>query len=414
MHDWLTWSIVALAMLGVIARPGRWPEWIWSVAGAAVLVLTRQIGLAEAWSGVVRGLDVYLFLLGMMLLAGCAKEQGLFTWLAGQAAKHACGSSHRLFWSIYLVGTLVTIFLSNDATAVVLTPAVAAVVRAMKVERPLPYLFICAFVANAASFVLPISNPANLVIYGARMPALFEWVARFAVPSALSIAATFVVLRLTQGRALKQRIEPVTPSLLTPGGRTAAIGIAITAVTLLVASAAHVALGLPTCLAAIATTGVVLASTRRSPLAIVRGVSWGVLALVAGLFVMAAALEETGVVAALASVLDGAQRAGAGAEWLAGGAVAAACNLTNNLPAGLVLGGALDSAHVRPELTDAVLVGIDLGPNFSVTGSLATVLWLQALRREGHTVSAWTFLKLGIVVTLPALALAIAGLGLVG
>jgi arsenical pump membrane protein len=79
--------------------------------------------------------------------------------------------------------------LSNDATAVVLTPAVAAAVRAAKAPHPLPYLLICAFVANAASFVLPISNPANLVVYGGRMPALMDWLPRWPSPPPMACCA---------------------------------------------------------------------------------------------------------------------------------------------------------------------------------------------------------------------------------
>ena len=87
--------------------------------------------------------------------------KGLFDWLAAKAAARANGSATRLFTLVFCVGTVVTVFLSNDATAVVLTPAVAAVVKAANAKEPLPYLFICAFIANAASFVLPISNPAQ-------------------------------------------------------------------------------------------------------------------------------------------------------------------------------------------------------------------------------------------------------------
>ena len=101
----------------------------------------------------------------MMLLAEVARQEGLFDWLAAQAVRHSRGSAKRLFLIVYVVGTIVTVLLSNDATAVVLTPAVYAATRAAKVE-PLPYLFVCAFIANAASFVLPISNPANLVVFG--------------------------------------------------------------------------------------------------------------------------------------------------------------------------------------------------------------------------------------------------------
>ena len=94
-----------------------------------------------------------------------------------------------------------TVLLSNDATAVVLTPAVYAATRAAKVE-PLPYLFVCAFIANAASFVLPISNPANLVVFGKQMPPLSDWLRAFALPSLAAIVATYLALRLTQRRAL--------------------------------------------------------------------------------------------------------------------------------------------------------------------------------------------------------------------
>jgi arsenical pump membrane protein len=103
-------------------------------------------------------------------------------------------------------GTVVTVLLSNDATAVVLTPAVYAAVKAAKAE-PLPYLFICAFIANAASFVLPISNPANLVVFGSYMPPLVSWLARFGLPSILSVGATYVALHLTQRRSLQQEIS---------------------------------------------------------------------------------------------------------------------------------------------------------------------------------------------------------------
>jgi arsenical pump membrane protein len=171
--------------------------------------------VSAAVEGMGKGVDVYLFLTGMMLLAELARQEGLFDWLAARAASMARGSATRLFGLVYCVGIVVTVFLSNDATAVVLTPAVAAVARAANVELPLPYLFICAFIANAASFVLPISNPANLVIYASHMPPLLQWLPRFALPSLLSIGVTYAVLRWTQTEALAQSISTcvTVPSL---------------------------------------------------------------------------------------------------------------------------------------------------------------------------------------------------------
>jgi arsenical pump membrane protein len=411
-----TWGIAALATGGVILRPWRLPEAIWAVAGAALLVVAGLLPLADAWQGVAKGTDVYLFLIGMMLLAELARKEGLFDWLAAHAAALARGSATRLFTLIYLVGTVVTIFLSNDATAVVLTPAVAAAVKTARAKSPLPYLLICAFIANAASFVLPISNPANLVIYGSHMPPLLQWLPRYALPSLAAILATYIVLRLTQRTALQQTIETeIEAPALTGGGTIAAAGIAITAIVLMVASAFDWQLGLPTAIAGLVTAAAVLARTRSAPWGVLRDISWGVLPLVAGLFVLVEALAHTGLIAQIADLLRNAvAQSHETAAWGSGVLVALLCNVMNNLPAGLIAGTAVQTAQAPPDVAGAILIGIDIGPNLSVTGSLATILWLTALRREGQEVGAGTFLKLGLLVMPPALILALAALLLVG
>ena len=407
---WTIWGIAGLATAGVIIRPFSWPEFIWAVAGAVLLVALGLLSPGEAFSGVGKGTDVYLFLTGMMLLSELARQEGLFDWLAARAASLARGSATRLFTLVFAVGTVVTIFLSNDATAVVLTPAVAAVVKTAKADKPLPYLFICAFIANAASFVLPISNPANLVIYGSHMPSLLQWLPRYALPSVLSILATYAVLRWSQRSDLRQDIssEIETPAL-SAAGKMAAFGIAATAIVLLVSSGFDIQLGLPTVLAGLATALLVLTRSRCGVTDIAKNISWGVLPLVAGLFVLVESLEKTGVTRQLAALFQHwVQYSATLAAWVAGVVLAVGCNLVNNLPAGLVAGRVVEMAQVPDHVRSAVLIGVDLGPNLSVTGSLATILWLTALRREGQSVSAWAFLKLGALVMPPALVLAIA------
>jgi arsenical pump membrane protein len=407
---WLTWGIAATATAGVIVRPFSWPEFIWAVSGALLLVGLGLLPAADALAGALKGTDVYLFLTGMMLLSELARQEGLFDWLAARTARMARGSAARLFSLIFAVGTVVTVFLSNDATAVVLTPAVAAVAKAADAERPLPYLLICAFVANAASFVLPISNPANLVIYGAHVPPLLQWLPSYALPSILAVAATYLMLRLTQRRLLAQSISAdIDVPALSAGGKMAALGICVTAVVLLGSSAFDIELGLPTFLAGVATAVLVLTRSKCGILDVLKGVSWGVLPLVAGLFVLVEALEKTGVTGILAHALrELVRQSPGGAAWAAGAILGVGSNLVNNLPAGLVAGRVVETAGVPDHVRSAVLIGVDLGPNLSVTGSLATILWLTALRREGHGISAWAFLKLGLLVMPPALLLAIA------
>ncbi|MCA1387934.1 arsenic transporter [Bradyrhizobium sp. IC3123] len=404
------WSIIVVATAGVIIRPFRLPEAIWAAIGASALVLSGLLPWQDALVGIEKGLDVYLFLIGMMLIAELARLEGLFDYLAALAVEYARGSPQRLFLLIYLVGTLVTVLLSNDATAIVLTPAVYAATRAAG-AKPLPYLFVCAFIANAASFVLPISNPANLVVFGARMPHLTEWLRLFALPSAASILLTYIVLRLTQHHALKE--ETIARSVPHPklgrGGKLTAVGIVAIGIVLVTASALDKQLGLPTFICGGMTAAIVLLLSRQSPLPVLRGVSWSVLPLVGGLFVMVEALIKTGVIAQLSALLHQAvAQSVPQAAWSVGIATALADNIANNLPVGLVAGSVAASDHLPVPVVSAILIGVDLGPNLSVTGSLATILWLVALRREKIEVGAWPFLKLGLLVTPPALIAALA------
>lgn len=409
MTSILICAIALASALGVLIRPRRLPEYVFSVAGAAVLLAAGLIGWRSALKAVLEGREVYPFLIGMMLLAEVARREGLFDYVAAWAARAAAGSPGRLFGIVYGIGIVVTVFLSNDATAVVLTPAVYAMARTAKVA-PLPYLFACAMIANAASFVLPISNPANLVIYGSAMPPLADWLALFALPSAVAIAVTYGALRLALRRDLAgTRPAAVALPRLEPAARAAALGILATGAVLTGASAMGWALGLPTLAAGLAVAALVSLLTRRSPLPLLGGVSWGVLPLVAGLFVLVEAVFSTGLPDQAVAYL---RHAAMTAPQLAAGGVglgfALVSNLINNLPVGLVAATASRAGDLPPHVVGAMLIGVDLGPNLSVTGSLATILWLVALRREGVHVSARQFLGLGLKVMPPALLLTLA------
>jgi arsenical pump membrane protein len=245
------------------------------------------------------------------------------------------------------------------------------------------------------------------------MPPLLQWLGRFALPSLASIAVTYAVLRFTQRDSLTHEVMGADLDVpnLSSGGRTTACGIAGMGVVLLLVSGSGFELGLPTFVAGVATASVVLFLKRESPWTVMKDISWEVLPLVAGLFVLVEALDRSGVLKALIHVLQmAAERSTLLTTWAAGTTLALICNLVNNLPAGLLAGSVVSASHVPQQIASAVLIGVDLGPNLSVTGSLATILWLSALRRENQEVSAWSFLKLGTLLMPPALLLAIAGL----
>ena len=410
--------IVAGSIALMLTRPRGIAEVWWISGGALLLIVLRLVPLELAGQAIAKGSDVYLFLIGMMLLSELAREQGVFEWVASVAVRGADGSCSRLFLLVYSVGTLVTIFMSNDATAVVLTPAILTAVRKAKVS-PLPYLFVCALIANAASFVLPISNPANLVVFHTGMPPLGTWLADFGVPSVLSILVTFLVMRLLFRGELCKRIEcEVQDSKLSGNGKLVLAGLALMIAVLLTASAMKKDLGLPTCLAALVITAVVSIKARSNPISLAREISWATLLLVAGLFVMVDAVESQGALNLtqqwLAWVSSLGQNMGA---MVVGFAVGIANNIVNNLPLGLIAGGTIQAAHTKGLMANVVLIGVDLGPNLSVTGSLATILWLLALRKDSGVgaggekldVSFWKFLKIGAIAMPVALFAALGG-----
>ncbi|MFT4112312.1 arsenic transporter [Silvibacterium sp.] len=406
-------TIVALSILLMLWRPRGIPEVYWVSAGACLLVALRLVPLRLAIHAISEGSDVYLFLIGMMLLSELARENGVFDWVAATASHASRGSRGRLFALTYAVGIAVTACMSNDATAVVLTPAILTAVRRSKVD-PLPYLFACAMIANAASFVLPISNPANLVVFHTAMPPLGSWLKAFLIPSLLSIATTFVVLRVWYRKELSGRIdeeEAEETVALDRYGKSVLVGIAVVVCVLLGASALKMDLGLPTCLAAIVITSAVCIQRRMNPLPLLREISWATLALVAALFVLVNAVETTGVLGTLEAGLHRIIAMGSiSGALIASLVVATANNLVNNLPLGLAAGAIIARSHIPSLFTHVVLIGVDLGPNLSVTGSLATILWLLALRREGLHVKAIDFLKVGLIAMPAALLAAVLGL----
>jgi arsenical pump membrane protein len=205
---------------------------------------------------------------------------------------------------------------------------------------------------------------------------------------------------------------------LSGNGKLVLVGLALMIAVLLTASALKKDLGLPTCLAALVITAVISIKSRSNPIKLAREISWATLLLVAGLFVMVDAVESQGALPLTQQWLAWASSLGQSTgAMVVGFAVGIANNIVNNLPMGLIAGGTIQAAHTKGLMANVVLIGVDLGPNLSVTGSLATILWLLALRKDSAEgtggekldVSFWKFLKVGAIAMPVALFAALGG-----
>ena len=389
----------------MLVRPFRLNEAWWAAAGALALIATRAVAPAQALHALARGVDVYLFLIGMMALAEFAREEGVFSWVATHAVSAAGDSRLRLFGLVYAAGIVTTAFLSNDATIVVLTPAVIAAL-AKTDASPEPYVVACAFVANAASTLLPIANPSNLLFFADGMPPLRFWVVSFGLASLASIALTYGVL----GFVFRVTLRPplcINDGDGSPPRRVAVLTLLLAAGVLIATASDAGQLGAVACALGVFAALVAMTRERRAPLAMARGVAWPIVVLTAGLFVIVEALDTGGVATLPHSLFTWAAHQEAPLAKLAVAAAAAfASNVVNNLPVGLELGKYVGSAHPPAALSAAALVGVNVGPNFTANGSLATLLWLAILRRAGIAISPLRFAAIGFVVTPLALIVA--------
>jgi arsenical pump membrane protein len=406
----LTCLIGLATLIGIMTRPFRWNEAVIAMAGAAVLLLLGLITPVDACLTLMRDWNTFLFFLGMMALSALAEVAGLFDWLAVQAARLAGQSAARLFLNVFLLGTLISMVLSNDATALILTPIVYVLVTKLRLPV-LPYLFACTFIADTASFLLPVSNPINIIITSRFPLDLWTFLRLLFLPSLVAIVTNIGLFYLLYRKQLKgafdiQRLPSAEQATKHKAYFRYTCGVlAAVAVAYVIASAIQWPLSL------IALSGAALLlfgglSWRRTSLRQTASrISWSIFGFIAGMFIVVRAIEDTGLTTMLGNwliSLSGGTSFGAVIVGTAGAAVGT--NLINNVPMAVVMVSALGGIqHASPVIQHgfiaATIFGCDLGPNLTTVGSLATVLWLLILRQRNVDVSGLDYFKVGVVVT---------------
>ncbi|HEY8656939.1 MAG TPA: SLC13 family permease [Candidatus Limnocylindria bacterium] len=232
--------VLALTLVGVLTRPGNVREWAVAVGGAAAVLAIGAITPTAALASLVREWDVFAFLLGLFVIAAIAEQSGIVDRLTVFAWCHADGRRDRLLVLVSAVAALVTVTLSNDATVLILTPLVIALCRALVIPV-LPYAFACVLMANAASLVLPVANPANVIVLHDAPLRLGAYLAFAALPSGAAIVATVAALLFVFRAELRGGLGDPPESKWDPD--TAIVGIGVGAIML--AYLAALAIGWP-------------------------------------------------------------------------------------------------------------------------------------------------------------------------
>lgn len=407
MREAFALAIFGATLLAVLTRPGRLPEGASAAIGAAAMLATGLASPGDLGAVTRDNLTVLAFFLGMMALTTLAEEAGVFDRMARWAARLAGGSSRHLFFNVFLLGSLISTFLTNDATALILTPVVYALVTQLRLD-PVPYVFACTFIADTASMTLPISNPINIIL-GQRFPtlSLLDSLHYLLLPSLAAICinmALFAALFRRKVRGAFQ-LRPETPA--TAADRRA-LGIA--AALLIGTGAAFVIASelRPAAVGVVALAGggaMVLAAALQGRLrwrTLAGGISWGIFPFLICMFLLVRGIEHQGATLQLGEALSRLAGTGTVRPALVATLLAAlGSNLINNVPAVAVLSASIPMVHggSRQALVYGTLAGCDLGPNLTVVGSLSTMIWLLLLRQRGMEVSGLDNAKYGIIVT---------------
>lgn len=388
--------ILAATLAAAVSRARYMSEAVAAGGGAVVLVAVGAIGLDRAGDALRTLAPTVGFLAALLLIAEGARREGLFEALGAVMARGSRGSPRRLLAFVVLVAAAVTALLSLDATIILLTPIVFATATRMR-TRPRPHVYACAHLANSASLLLPVSNLTNLLAFHASRLSFARFAALMALPTLGVVLVEWIVLRrffaADLGRPGRSSAQPARPRL----PRFALAVLALTLAGFALSSVLGIAPVWVAIAGAAALNGPALASRSANPVALVRTIEPGFLVFILGLGVVVATASANGLASGVRDVLP----VGASLpDLLAIAALSAVlANLVNNLPATLILIPVAVAGG--PGAVLAMLIGVNIGPNLTYAGSLATLLWRRVLRAEDSDVQLGVFVRLG-ALTVPA------------
>jgi arsenical pump membrane protein len=392
--------VLAATLAVAVTRPRYLSEAVAACAGAVLLLTVGAVGLSGV-GDTLRALGPTVgFLAAMLLIADGCRREGLFDAIGAVMARGAGASPQRLLVLVFVTATLITAVLSLDATIVLLTPVVFVTAARMRTSAK-PQVYACAHLANSASLLLPVSNLTNLLAFHATKLSFIHFAALMMLPTTAAVSVEWVVLRRFFAVDLERPHHAATRTEQSKLPRFAVAVVAFTLAGFAVSSVLRVEPVWFAAAGALAITLPALVRKTTTPIALTRAAEPGFLIFVLALGVIVHAASVNGLDTAVRAVIPTGSSL---PDLLAVAALSATfANLVNNLPATLILVPVAAAAGVGPVL--ATLIGVNIGPNLTYVGSLATLLWRRVLHAEDTDVELGEFLRLG-ALTVPAAVLA--------
>jgi arsenical pump membrane protein len=405
LAELLSVVLLLVVLAGAVARPRGWSEAVFAVPAALVVIATGAISLQAVGAEVGLLGPVIGFLAAVLVLAQLCADEGLFRACGAWMARASARRPRLLLVQVFGIAAVITAVLSLDATVVLLTPVVFATAARLGV-RPKPHVYACTHLSNTASLLLPVSNLTNLLAFAASGLSFTRFAGLMALPWVVAVAVEYAAFRWFFASDL-DAVADVGAEAERPEWPVFAVCVvAATLVGFLLTSAVGVNPAWAATAGAVVLGVRALVRRRTTPAAIGRAAAIPFLAFVLALGIVVRAVLDNGLAAGLGHfVIDD-----TGLATLLGIAAAAAvlANLVNNLPAVLVLLPL--AAPAGPAAVLAVLLGVNIGPNLTYAGSLATLLWRRIVRAHDTDVDIGEFTRLGLLTVPAGLVLSVVAL----